>query len=39
VLRLPGMTNRKLEPVPVTVDIPDVVRRYDPTELRDALFQ
>jgi hypothetical protein len=38
VLRLPGTLNRKLDPpVAVTVDIPAMIRRYDPADLRDAL--
>jgi hypothetical protein len=38
ILRLPGTLNRKCEPVvPVTVDMPPAVRRYDARQLRDAL--
>jgi hypothetical protein len=38
VLRLPGTLNHKLDqPVAVTVDIPAMIRRYDPADLRDAL--
>jgi hypothetical protein len=39
VLRLPGTINHKLrdEPVTVTIDFPENIRRYDPSDLRDAL--
>ncbi len=37
VLRLPGTVNRKREPVPVTMRLPADLRRYDPSELLDAL--
>jgi hypothetical protein len=37
VLRLPGTVNRKLVPVPVTVELPAQVRRYAVAELLEAL--
>jgi hypothetical protein len=37
ILRLPGTTNRKGDPLPVTVDLPQIVQRYDVRQLRDAL--
>jgi hypothetical protein len=37
VLRLPGTANRKAAPVPVHVQLPAAVRRYDCQDLLDAL--
>lgn len=37
VLRLPGTTNRKAEPLPVTLDLQEPVRRYTVAELEAAI--
>lgn len=39
VLRLPGTINRKADPISVTVEIPEPVRRYSLLEIKNALAE
>lgn len=39
IMRIPGTVNRKGEPVPVQIELLTPLRRYDPSELRDALAE